>query len=94
MAQRQPSPVFDQSVKEEQLKLTKGDRVVLYTDGVVEAMNAEKQQFGEKRFYDLARQLAPQNSETFVQLTVQELERHRGQAEQHDDITISTFVFT
>ncbi len=86
--------IFDNTVKEEKLSLAKGDRIVLYTDGVVEAMNAQKQQFGEKRFYELARRLAPQNSDTFVNLLVQELERHRGNAEQHDDITISTFMLS
>jgi len=73
------------------LRLKKGDRIILYTDGVVEAMNAKKEQFGEKRFYDLAKAQSSEKSDKFVTLLVEDLERHRGNAEQHDDITISTF---
>lgn len=84
-------PVFDSTVKEDRLRLKKGDRIVLYTDGVVEAMNAKKEQFGEKRFYELAKARSSEKSDRFVALLVEDLERHRGDAEQHDDITISTF---
>ncbi len=84
-------PVFDSTVKEDRLHLKKGDRIILYTDGVVEAMNARKEQFGEKRFYDLAKTRSAEKSDRFVALLVEDLERHRGDAEQHDDITISTF---
>ena len=84
-------PVFDSTVKEDQLRLKRGDRIILYTDGVVEAMNAKKEQFGEKRFYDLAKAQSSEKSDRFVSLLVEDLERHRGNAEQHDDITISTF---
>lgn len=86
--------VFNSTIEEEKLRLRKGDRIVLYTDGVVEAMNARKEQFGEKRFYNLAGKKSRQSSDIFVKDVVDELERHRGNADQHDDITISTFMLS
>ncbi len=84
-------PIFNKTIKEEKVKLRRGDRIILYTDGVVEAMNAKKEQFSEQRFYALSRRLAALSSQEFVKGVVEELEKFRGQAEQHDDITISTF---
>ena len=35
-----------------------GDRIILYTDGVVEARNRDREQFGHERFYKLIREYA------------------------------------
>ncbi len=40
---------FDFIVKETNFSLAAGDQLVLYTDGVTEAMNAKEQQFGRER---------------------------------------------
>ncbi len=48
-----------EQTKEEQLQLAPGDILVLYTDGVTEARNAEREQFGLDRLRDLVVELAP-----------------------------------
>jgi hypothetical protein len=63
---------------------------VLYTDGVVEAMNPQNQQLGPNRFYLKTKQLAEKSSSEFLSLLVEDLERHVSGAPQHDDITIVT----
>jgi sigma-B regulation protein RsbU (phosphoserine phosphatase) len=43
-----PIGLFDDSVySEEKLQLHDGDRLVLYSDGIIEAVNPEKQSFGK-----------------------------------------------
>ncbi len=83
-------PLFERTIKEQRVQLMKGDRWVLYTDGVVEAMNEQNQQLGPNRFYLRTKQLAEKTSSEFLSLLVEDLEKHVGGAPQHDDITIVT----
>ena len=83
-------PLFEKTLKEQKIQLFKGDRFVLYTDGVIESMNKNSEQFGQNRFYLRCKQLADKSSSEFLSLLVSELEAHQGEAPQHDDITIVT----
>jgi len=86
-------PVFERSVKEESLVLGHGDRIVVFTDGTVEAMDAANREFGDKRFYDLVAQLATRDSNQLLNLLVKALDDHKGSAPQSDDITIVTLRY-
>jgi serine phosphatase RsbU (regulator of sigma subunit) len=81
---------FDENIKEEAIDLSPGDRIALYTDGVVEAMNERSEEFGMERFLAIVNASAGASSKDFTSAVVQALERHRGKAEQSDDITITT----
>jgi sigma-B regulation protein RsbU (phosphoserine phosphatase) len=83
-------PLFEKTLKEQKIQLFKGDRFALYTDGVIESMNANHDQFGQNRFYLRVKQLADKSSSEFLSLLVSEIEQHQGNAPQHDDITIVT----
>ncbi len=83
-------PLFEKTLKEQKIQLFKGDRFALYTDGVIESMNRQNEQFGQNRFYLRVKQLADKSSSEFLSLLVTELEAHQGDAPQHDDITIVT----
>jgi sigma-B regulation protein RsbU (phosphoserine phosphatase) len=83
-------PLFEKTLKEQRIQLFKGDRFVLYTDGIIESMNPQKEQYGPNRFYLRVKQRADRASSEFLSLLVQEVESHQGQAPQHDDITIVT----
>ena len=83
-------PLFEKTLKEQKIQLFKGDRFALYTDGVIESMNANHDQFGQNRFYLRVKQLADKSSSEFLSLLVSEIEQHQGSAPQHDDITIVT----
>ena len=84
-------PIFERTITEEKVKIEPGDRVVLYTDGVPEAMSPASEEYSEKRFYKLAQENGSRNSNQFVNLLVADLEKWRGDGEQSDDITICTF---
>ncbi len=45
----------DANYEETQLNLEPGDKVVLYTDGIVEAMNAQEEMFGFERLLELVK---------------------------------------
>ena len=83
-------PIFERTIREQKIQLDVGDRVVFYTDGVVESMNEKREEYGDDKFYDWVAQHAELPSNEFVRLLSQELDRHKGRAEQHDDITVTT----
>jgi phosphoserine phosphatase RsbU/P len=86
-------PVFERTVKEEMITLGRGDRIVLYTDGTVEAMDEDNQEFGDDKFFGLVKQLATRDSNQMLNLLVKSLDEHKGNAPQSDDITIVTLRY-
>ncbi|MBI4712326.1 MAG: SpoIIE family protein phosphatase [Planctomycetes bacterium] len=81
-------PMFEKLVQEQTLQLNAQDRLVSYTDGVTEAMNAKTEEFGATRFYNIATQSDKQESSQFINVVMKALQDYKGNAPQHDDITI------
>ncbi|MEN8151910.1 MAG: SpoIIE family protein phosphatase, partial [Planctomycetota bacterium] len=83
-------PVFEKTVVDKRIKLERGDRIVLYTDGPVAAKNMEGEEFGEQRFYYTVSREAPKNSAAFVNFVANEVDLFHEGAIQEDDITLVT----
>ncbi len=64
-----------------------GDILVAFSDGVTEAMNRDREQFGEKSLTDLLRENVGNSAEAVVQEIVKAVRTHAGEAPQYDDIT-------
>ena len=75
---------------ESTLKLEKGDALVMYTDGVTEAMNIDYKQFGEERLKDTLEDVAMHNCQEMVEAIKSDVAAFAGDAEQSDDITVLT----
>lgn len=88
-------PDFD--FKAQQIQLRKGSMMFLYTDGITEAMNERKEEFGEKRMMDLLKQKYSENPHITPSSMIKEIDKDImdfvGQAEQSDDFTILAFKF-
>lgn len=69
-------------------RLDPGDCLILYTDGVTEAMNAEGQCYGEKRLLRFAQTSIDGTAEQIVDALRRDVAAFVGSAEQSDDITI------
>jgi serine phosphatase RsbU (regulator of sigma subunit) len=54
-------------------------------------MSEKHEEYGDDRFYMFVQKNARMRSKDFVNALVRDLDEHKGRAEQHDDITISTF---
>lgn len=63
------------------------DILCLYTDGIVEAMDSEQNQFGRPRLEEALRQSRPQPAAALSSIQ-RSVDRHVGAAPQHDDATI------
>jgi len=68
--------------------LAPGDLLLLYTDGVTEAMNVKKELFSEERLVEILRDGGPASTYAFVDKTVAAVETFEQGAEQTDDITV------
>ncbi|MCX6348438.1 MAG: SpoIIE family protein phosphatase [Candidatus Aureabacteria bacterium] len=75
----------------ERLRLNPGETLLLYTDGVTDAINPSREMFGEKRFLALAEGSAPGEPALLQKRIFSALTAFRGNVEQFDDITVLLF---
>ncbi len=80
--------LFAKTLALQKLSLQKDDVLVIYTDGVTEAMNKAKEQFGETRLIQSIRDNAHRTPEELVQKLEQDIADFIAGAEQSDDVTI------
>lgn len=66
-------------------KLNLGDIICLYTDGIIEAMNAEGEQYGYERIARYIRENADKNSRELTAGIRADVSDFVGKAKQHDD---------
>jgi sigma-B regulation protein RsbU (phosphoserine phosphatase) len=70
-----------------------GDSIILYSDGVTEMQDNEKQHYGSERFYEILKKSADSDPENTIQNIENDLKTFRGTASQSDDVTIMIVKF-
>lgn len=77
--------------EKERLQLSGGARLVLYTDGVTEAEDEDKNQYGEERLLDFIRNVPEDDSsEHVIDKLFISVKDFTGENMQNDDITVLT----
>ncbi len=74
--------------KKEKIEIDNGDILLIYSDGVTEAMNVEKKEFGLEKVKDLIRNNMSEGAEIIKGKILDEIKLHTSGAEQSDDITL------
>jgi sigma-B regulation protein RsbU (phosphoserine phosphatase) len=74
--------------KSESRQLHEGDWVVMYTDGVSEAMSANSEEFGEKRLEEIIRAGRDTSAAGMIEAISNAVKKHTEGAPQSDDITL------
>jgi len=83
-----PDPgLFAAKIQTESIRLREDDILVLYTDGITEAMNLKRELFREERFLDAIRNNAHLDISDFIKSINDDLKNFTGGAQQNDDIT-------
>jgi sigma-B regulation protein RsbU (phosphoserine phosphatase) len=77
----------DMQYEEGTVDLQPGDLLVMFTDGVTEALNLAGDEFGEERLQTLIRALAPLAVPQISSQLLEELRAWTNGAPQHDDFT-------
>ncbi|HSO85416.1 MAG TPA: SpoIIE family protein phosphatase [Draconibacterium sp.] len=75
------------------VKLKPGDSIVLFSDGVTEQQNTDKQHFGNERFYQILNKSATLKPEMMIDEIEKNLDLFKGKTKQTDDITIMVLQY-
>ena len=73
--------------QEETLKLEPGDLLFLYTDGLTEAFNNDREQFGEERLESFIYENSAENLEDLCNATLRRIKDFTNGADASDDMT-------
>ena len=83
-----PDQVFDRR----EVDIAPGDCIVLYTDGVTEAMNPQREMFDTPRLQQLLEKTGKRESaEAIVEQIYADVKAFQAGASQHDDTTVVVF---
>jgi serine phosphatase RsbU (regulator of sigma subunit)/anti-sigma regulatory factor (Ser/Thr protein kinase)/transposase len=82
------SELFKKTISVEKLTLRQDDMLVIYTDGITEAMNPAREQFGEARLLAAIKRHGLRSAQDFADALNQEIHDFTGGAAQNDDITL------
>ncbi|MEP2775523.1 MAG: GAF domain-containing SpoIIE family protein phosphatase [Luteolibacter sp.] len=80
--------VFERVTQDMTVKLEPGDCVLLFTDGVKEALNEHDEEFGLERLAKVFRDAARIGAEAVVSWVQEEVKSFTGEGAQMDDVTI------
>lgn len=80
--------VFERVTKDFSFQMQPGDMLLLYTDGVNEAMDPKGIEFGEERVQEKLAKYAPQGPKAVVAGMIADLEHFLKGRRSHDDITL------
>lgn len=72
----------------ETLYLKKDDVLTLYTDGLVEAMNDKKEEFGDERLIEILRKYKDKTSDQILKKITASVDKHTKNEKLEDDFTL------
>jgi sigma-B regulation protein RsbU (phosphoserine phosphatase) len=75
-------------MKSQSIQLRPGETIILYTDGVTEALNEDYDEFGLERLQVAARAAARRPAPEIVSHITANIRDHTGQTPQFDDMTL------
>lgn len=64
------------------------ERLIIYTDGIVEAFGEDREEYSDERFCALLEKHADAAVENLVEYIMEDVSRHAGDTEQSDDMTV------
>ena len=73
---------------EKEITFEKNSTLVIYSDGITEAMNESEEEFGDERLEKIFMECRNESSQNIIINILDELNRHVGNFPQSDDITI------
>ncbi len=88
-----PLGIFDDVTWDQEIvQLSPGDTLMLYTDGITEAPNLERQLFGEPRLLECGQANRGRSARDIQNAILAEVSKFAGEAPQLDDITLAVIV--
>ncbi len=85
------SEIFAKNLQPVRLPIKKDEIIVFYTDGINEAMNNKKEEFGYKRFFEILNFNKGKSADQIALTLIKEISLFANSNFQNDDITILIF---
>jgi serine phosphatase RsbU (regulator of sigma subunit) len=79
---------IDNDIEQKSITLNKGDKVVLYTDGVTEARNEGNEMYTLERFIEIIKQAPALPAQELLSHINEKIQHYIGNTPQYDDITL------
>jgi len=78
----------DSQYEQDKPTMRNGDLLVLFSDGITEAMNEENQEFSEEKLLEVINNNKDAKPELLIDKIISEVEKHSGLTPQSDDMTL------
>jgi len=85
-----PPEIFDVTIQDTQIKFTKGDALVLYTDGVTESVNERGEEYSSSKMLDVVRAHGHEKADILLKEILNSVNQFCGDQGQPDDLTLIT----
>ena len=85
--------IFDSTLKSHEMKMQKDDRMVVFTDGVVECKNHMDAEYGQDRLLSIIEETGELKSADFLNILVKDMQKFQGKSPQHDDVTVVALTY-
>lgn len=83
-----PNDLFEEIVEDGITTFASGDLLVLFTDGVTETINRDKEEYSIDRLYAKLKGLGGKSVKAFHDDLLRELDAFAGDANEPDDVTL------
>ena len=80
--------VFDAVIDDLTIQLESGDAIIVYTDGITEALNEDGEEWGFDNFTRFIKDAPTSSPETLLHMIQETLRRYIGARQQYDDMTM------
>jgi sigma-B regulation protein RsbU (phosphoserine phosphatase) len=84
----EPGLIFGHELEMCDEELKSGKLFLFYSDGLTEAMNEKKEEFGEERLLDSIKNYHATSADALRRNMIDALKKFRGRADQNDDVTL------
>lgn len=78
----------DVTYMQEEITLNPGDRLLIYTDGITEAMNSRKEEFGTEKLHGIVRRMKGISARGFIDQIIEHVISHVGSLAQNGDMIL------
>jgi sigma-B regulation protein RsbU (phosphoserine phosphatase) len=72
----------------EEISINPGDRLLIYSDGISEAMNERMEEFGDEKLLEIVQRYRGQSAGVLIENIFASVNRHFGNTPQNDDMTM------
>jgi PAS domain S-box-containing protein len=80
------------SYQKGEIFINSGDRLLIYSDGISEAMNEQMEEFGDEKLQEIVQQYCDLSAEALIEKINAAVNLHFGNAPQNDDMTMVSLL--